>query len=150
MVPPRRQRAAALVLDRGLAPLFVTPALLLLAVVVVGPFFYTLALSFTDLSYALPDHDGSFVVVNPQGLGLSGTLAIGVKADAVSSMRALLDRTLRLQVTAANLNAPALVRSNLDGTGHHFYVDPAAGFTYTQQADLVNFLLSLDDDPAQY
>jgi multiple sugar transport system permease protein len=33
----------------------------LLVLVVVGPFFYTVALSFTNLSYALPDHDGSFV-----------------------------------------------------------------------------------------
>ncbi|HWU90221.1 MAG TPA: sugar ABC transporter permease [Kofleriaceae bacterium] len=44
-----------------MGPLFVTPALLLLVVIVVGPFLYTIALSFTDLSYALPDHDGHFV-----------------------------------------------------------------------------------------
>jgi multiple sugar transport system permease protein len=61
MAPPPTRRASALVLDRGLGPLFVTPALVLLALVVVGPFFYTIALSFTNLSYALPDHDGSFV-----------------------------------------------------------------------------------------
>jgi multiple sugar transport system permease protein len=39
----------------------VTPALLLLVLIVVGPFVYTIALSFTDQSYALPDHDGNFV-----------------------------------------------------------------------------------------
>src|SRR5688572_27596204 len=61
MAHPRSRRAAALVLDRGLGPLFVAPALLLLVLVVVGPFVYTIALSFTDLSYALPDHDGNFV-----------------------------------------------------------------------------------------
>lgn len=61
MAPPRIERARALVLDRGLGPLFLTPALVLLVLVVVGPFFYTIALSFTNLSYALPDHDGSFV-----------------------------------------------------------------------------------------
>jgi mono/diheme cytochrome c family protein len=94
--------------------------------------------------------DGSFVVVDPQGLGLTGTLVIGVNADAASSLRALVDRQLRQQVVAANLNSPALVRSNLDGTGHDFYVDPTGGFTYAQQADLVNFLLSLDDDSARY
>jgi multiple sugar transport system permease protein len=44
-----------------MAPLFVTPALVLLLLVVVGPFFYTIALSFTDLSYALPDRGGNFV-----------------------------------------------------------------------------------------
>jgi len=56
-----RTRSRALVLDRGVGPLFLTPALVLLALVVVGPFFYTIALSFTNLSYALPDHNGSFV-----------------------------------------------------------------------------------------
>jgi len=94
--------------------------------------------------------DGSFVVVNGQGLGLNGTLSIGINADAASSLRALVDRQLRQQVVAANQAVPGLVRSNLDGTGHEFYVDPAASFTYAQQADLVNFLLSLDDDPSQY
>jgi hypothetical protein len=94
--------------------------------------------------------DGSFAVVDPKGLGLSGTLTIGINADAESSLRALLDRTLRLQVTTANFSVPGLVRSNLDGTGHPFYVDPAAGFSYAQQADLVNFLMALDDDPARF
>jgi multiple sugar transport system permease protein len=61
MAPSRSRRASALILDRGIGPLFVTPALVLLVLVVVGPFFYTIALSFTDLSYALPDRDGSFV-----------------------------------------------------------------------------------------
>lgn len=61
MAPPRIRRALALVLDRGMAPLFLTPALLLLVVVVVGPFLYTIGLSFTDTSYALPDRDGNFV-----------------------------------------------------------------------------------------
>jgi hypothetical protein len=92
--------------------------------------------------------NGGFVVADPQGLGLPGTLSIGVNADAECSLRALVDRNLRLQVTTANLSVPSLVRSNLDGTGHDFYVDPPAGFTYLQQADLVNFLLALDDDPA--
>jgi hypothetical protein len=94
--------------------------------------------------------NGSFVVVDPEGLGLAGTLSAGLNADAASSLRALIDRGLRLQVIAANRSVPGLVRSNLDGTGHEFYVDPAAGFTYAQQADLVNFLLSLDDDPARF
>ena len=63
MPPPstRRARVRDLVLDRWVGPLFVAPALVLLVLVVVGPFFYTIALSFTDLSYALPDHDGNFV-----------------------------------------------------------------------------------------
>lgn len=60
MAPSRSRRALDRVLDRGVGPLFVTPALVLLVLVVVGPFFYTIALSFTDLSYALPDK-GNFV-----------------------------------------------------------------------------------------
>jgi hypothetical protein len=94
--------------------------------------------------------DGSFVVVNSAGLGLPGTLARGVGADAASSLRALLDSKLRQQVIAANHNSPALINSNLDGTGHNFYVDPTTSFSYTQQSDLVNFLLSLDDNPGHY
>jgi multiple sugar transport system permease protein len=61
MASSRRRRARALILDRGIGPLFLVPALLLLVAIVVGPFLYTIALSFTDKSYALPDHDGNFV-----------------------------------------------------------------------------------------
>jgi multiple sugar transport system permease protein len=49
------------VLDRGVGPLFLMPALLLLLVLLVGPFFYMVGVSFTDLSFALPGHDGNFV-----------------------------------------------------------------------------------------
>jgi hypothetical protein len=65
--------------------------------------------------------------------------------DAASSLRALIDRDLRQKVVATNQANPALKVSNLDGTGHEFYVDGAK-----QQADLVNFLLALDDNPAEY
>ncbi len=94
--------------------------------------------------------DGSFAVVDSSGLGLAGTLSQGQEADAGGSLRALLDRDLRTRVVAANQGNPALVRSNLTGEGHAFYVDPAAGFTYAQQRDLVDFLLSLDGDPGRY
>jgi len=96
------------------------------------------------------ESDGSFTVVDPSGLGLAGTLSIGKPADSASSLHALLDRQLRAQVIAANQANPALVRSNLDGTGHNFYVDQAAGFTLAQQTDLINFLLSLDNDPGRF
>jgi len=94
--------------------------------------------------------DGRFSVVDPTGLGLTGTLSIGKPADAASSLRALVDRNLRAQVVAVNKANSALVRSDLDGTGHHFYVDQAAGFTPAQQTDLVNFLLALDDNPGRF
>lgn len=94
--------------------------------------------------------DGSFTVVDPSGLGLAGTLNIGKPADNASSLRALLDRQLRAKVVAANKASPALVRSNVDGTGHNFYVDKAAGFTSAQQTDLINFLLALDNAPGRF
>lgn len=94
--------------------------------------------------------DGSFNVIDKSGLGLTGTLSQGIPADAASSLRALVDRGLRRAVIKANQNNPALVRSNLDGTGHDFYIDSQTGFTSSQQADLVNFLLALDDNPAQF
>ncbi|MDH3594299.1 MAG: sugar ABC transporter permease [Rhodospirillales bacterium] len=48
-------------MDRGVGPLFLVPALLLLVVLLVGPFLYMVGVSFTDLSFALPGHDGNFV-----------------------------------------------------------------------------------------
>jgi hypothetical protein len=84
-------------------------------------------------------------VVDSMGLGLTGTLSRGIPADSANSLRALIDRGLRTQVIAANKANPSLVRSNLDGTGHNFYVDDVA-----KQTDLINFLLALDDNPGQY
>jgi cytochrome c5 len=89
--------------------------------------------------------DGSYQVSDVSGLGLSETLSRGILPDAASSLRALIDRDLRQKVVATNQANPALKVSNLDGTGHEFYIDGAK-----QQADLVNFLLALDDNPAEY
>jgi cytochrome c5 len=94
--------------------------------------------------------NGSFSVVDASGLGLPGTLRMGKSADSASSLRALVDRELREKVIQVNQSDPGLVRSNLDGTGHDFYVDPAAGFSYKEQKDLVNFMLALDDEPGQF
>jgi multiple sugar transport system permease protein len=49
------------VLDRGIAPLLLIPSVILLLVILVGPFFYMVWTGFTDLHYALPDRHGSFV-----------------------------------------------------------------------------------------
>lgn len=49
------------ILDRGIAPLLLIPSVLLLLVILVGPFFYMVWTGFTDLHYALPDRQGSFV-----------------------------------------------------------------------------------------
>jgi len=55
-----RRRIGA-VLDRGIAPLLLIPSVILLLVILVGPFFYMVWTGFTDLHYALPGRDGSFV-----------------------------------------------------------------------------------------
>ncbi|WP_246275508.1 di-heme oxidoredictase family protein [Brasilonema bromeliae] len=96
------------------------------------------------------NENGSFTVVDPSGLGLTGTLSQGLPADPASSLRALVDRDLRALVVTANKAYPPLVRSNLDGTGHDFYVDRQAGFNPNQQTDLINFLLALDDKPGNF
>ncbi|MBD2439224.1 hypothetical protein [Nostoc sp. FACHB-110] len=96
------------------------------------------------------DSNGNFSVVDPTGLGLPGTLRQSIPADAASSLRALVDRKLRAKVIRANKADADLVSSNLDGTGHEFYVDSQAGFNSQQQTDLVNFLLALDDNPGKF
>jgi hypothetical protein len=94
-------------------------------------------------------HDGGVAVrkgaTDATGLGLSGTLSQGILPDAEASLRALIDRNLRQQVVLSNRANPALVISNLDGSGHDFYVDGT-----DRQQDLINFLLALDDKPAEY
>lgn len=94
--------------------------------------------------------DGVVDVVNEKLLGLTPTLAQGKLPDAASSLRALVDRRLRALVIAANQADPGLVSSNLDGTGHEFYVDADAGYSPQEQADLVNYLMALDDNPGEF
>ncbi|MBD2518036.1 hypothetical protein H6G93_24250 [Nostoc sp. FACHB-973] len=96
------------------------------------------------------DSNADFTVVDSTGLGLPGTLRQSIPADAASSLRALVDRKLRAKVIKANKADPDLVSSNLDGTGHEFYVDSQAGFNPKQQTDLINFLLALDDNPGEF
>lgn len=47
--------------DRYVPAWFLTPALVLLLVILVGPFGFMVWTGFTDLSYAIPDRDGNFV-----------------------------------------------------------------------------------------
>lgn len=48
---------------------------------------------------------------------------------------------------AANRANSDLQQSNIDGSGHAYWVDAEAGFTTQDQSDLIQFLISLDDDP---
>ncbi len=54
-------RLGAALGERGLGAAFLLPSVLLVCGLLVGPFFYTLYLGFTDLSYSTPGHDGNFI-----------------------------------------------------------------------------------------
>lgn len=80
-------------------------------------------------------------------LGIIGTLVRHIQPDPSASLRVLLDRRLREATVAANRENFNLQQSNIDGSGHRYWVDTRAGFTLQDQNDLIGFLLSLDDDP---
>ena len=93
--------------------------------------------------------DGSYEVVDPGGIGIPGTSKAGKTMHAGNSLRVLLDRDLRRILLENNASDPTLVTNGIEGTGHEFFVDPASGFTYQQQTDLIAFLLALDDNPGE-
>ncbi len=47
----------------------------------------------------------------------------------------------------ANRANSNLQKSNVDGSGHNYWVDKQAGYTIQDKNDLIEFMLSLDDDP---
>ena len=57
----RTNRIIERVLDHGVAPLLLIPSVILLFVILLGPFLYMVWTGFTDLHYALPNRDGAFV-----------------------------------------------------------------------------------------
>jgi hypothetical protein len=93
------------------------------------------------------DEDG-FQVADAHQLGMAGTLVQNILPDPTASLRTLLDRRLRERAIAANRANPDLQHANIDGSGHTYWVDQAAGYTSQDQTDLIQFLLSLDDAPA--
>lgn len=94
------------------------------------------------------DENGRFQVVNADHLGMAGTLIQTILPDPAASLRVLLDRHLRAPTIAANQANADLQRANIDGSGHLYWVDEAAGFTPQEQTAVIEFLLSLDDAPA--
>ncbi len=98
-------------------------------------------------SEALKQDDKRFTVANPDQLGMAGTLLNNIQPDPSASLRVLLDRKLRQPTVATNRANRDLQRSNVDGSGHAYWVDAKAGYTTQDQTDLIQFLLSLDDDP---
>jgi hypothetical protein len=93
--------------------------------------------------------DGSYAVVDRGGIGIPGTSKAGRTIHAGNSLRVLLDRDLRQILLENNASDPTLVTNGVEGAGHEFFIDPASGFTYQQQMDLVAFLLALDDNPGE-
>ena len=59
----------------------------------------------------------------------------------------LVDRRLRREAIAANRANVNLRKSNVNGSGHRYWVDREAGFSVQDQTDSIKFLLWLDDNP---
>lgn len=93
-------------------------------------------------------HDGGAAAgTEAEQLGMAGTLMQNILPDPAASLRVLVDRNLREKAVAANRANADLQAANVDGSGHEYWVDEQAGYTEGQQNDLIQFLLSLDDDP---
>jgi hypothetical protein len=93
-------------------------------------------------------HGGDGVILaEPRRLGPMATAYAGVPTDPESSLHLLLDRQLRGALIDRNRSDARLDRASVDGSGHEFWVDTAAGFSPRNQEDIIAFLLSLDDDP---
>lgn len=96
---------------------------------------------------ALKQGKKRFEVANRDQIGMAGTLMQNILPDPGASLRVLVDRKLRREAIKANRANDDLRKSNVDGSGHRYWVDPGAGFSVQDQTDLIQFLLSLDDNP---
>ncbi|MDX2229400.1 MAG: di-heme oxidoredictase family protein [Leptolyngbyaceae cyanobacterium bins.349] len=94
-----------------------------------------------------PNEGGYYEVADVNQLGLVGTHLRGIAPDPEASLRVLVDRTLRQPAIAMNRADATLQQSNVEGIGHEYWVDQKAGFSGQDQTDLIQFLLSLDDEP---
>lgn len=92
--------------------------------------------------------DGSYDVAKPDEMGMAGTLMQNRSPDPETSLRVLVDRQLRQVAVAANRDNPDLQTTHVDGSGHEYWVDQQAGFNAEDQTALIQFLLSLDDEPS--
>lgn len=92
-------------------------------------------------------HDGGVAAgPEPGQYGIPGTFKAGVMPDPVESLRALIDKRLRDQVVAANHADPDLRDANVEGIGHHYWVDETTGFSRRDQDALIHYLLTLHDE----
>lgn len=93
------------------------------------------------------NEQGGLTIANPEQLGMAGTLMQGILPDSAASLRVLVDRRLREKAIANNRSHPDLKKANVDGSGHNYWVDKQAGFSRDEQTALIQYLLSLDDNP---
>jgi hypothetical protein len=99
------------------------------------------------LYWSAPYLHDSGVAVGPNAeteIGIPGTLLRAVRPDPANSLRALLDRSLRERVVAANQAHEDLQRVSTQGIGHDFYVDEPSGFSRQDQDDLIHYLLTVE------
>jgi len=91
--------------------------------------------------------DGHYTVAKPEQMGLAGTWMQTIAPDPAASLRALVDRTLRQTAIWANRANGNLQATQVDGSGHKYWIDRKAGFIAQDQTDLIQCLLSIDDNP---
>lgn len=87
-------------------------------------------------------HDAGVAVGPKKEWGVTGTLLNNVQPDPVKSLRALIDREWRKKVIEANRKSLQLKDLHIQGVGHSFWVDSAAGFSRKEQDALIKYLLS--------
>lgn len=87
-------------------------------------------------------HDAGVSVGPNQEFGVTETLLKNVSPDPVQSLQALIDREWRKKVIEANRKSSQLKDLHIQGVGHSFWVDSAAGFSKKEQEALIEYLLS--------
>ncbi|NJL23107.1 MAG: hypothetical protein HC895_23445 [Leptolyngbyaceae cyanobacterium SM1_3_5] len=118
----------------------------LIGLAVTAPYLHDGGVSATASAIAPADR-GRYQVVNESQIGAAGTSLQFIPPDPAASLRVLVDRNLRKKAIAANRANRDLQTSNIDGSGHNYWVDRRSGYSSADQTALIEFLLSLDDDP---
>jgi hypothetical protein len=114
---------------------------------VTAPYLHDGGVAASAEAIEMDEGSDNFVIAKSDEIGMAGTLMRQILPDPAASLRVLVDRKLRDLAIANNRANPDLLLSNVDGSGHNYWVDSEAGFTTSEQTDLIQFLLSLDDNP---
>jgi cytochrome c5 len=94
-------------------------------------------------------HDGGVAVGEDldNEVGVPATLLAHQPVDPAHSLLGLIDRQLRDRIIRAN-QAAGLQDLDIQGIGHEYWVDAAAGFSPADQQALIQYLLWPDDLPS--